>query len=360
MDNAEKKALNRTLFRRIKATFGNVKIRNNGEKQVRKLTTDLVTGKQVTKIEHAGEYYAICCPFCNDTRYRCYINHMYGKDDERGRSQTFLATCYNAGCSLSMKDPQSYQKLEEMLTGHKLFQLRKADIREGKEVDIDKVRANWPGKVIRLDKLPSDHEAVAYLAARGFDPEQIGRFYNVHFCVQSDRFICENRLIIPIYHKKKMVGWQARPPYDCDWKTSYIPKYYTAPGTPRRQILYNFGNACRYRTGVVVEGVTDVWKTGPQAMCTLGATMTIQQQTLFVSGFKDYSGVLFYDPDLKADLKAKLNEIVVQLNSKLKSGFCWVEPPEGTDPGALDRTFIRPYISQEAAELGVKVHWKKR
>lgn len=360
MINEEKTALNRALYRRIRATFGNVKIRNVGEKQSRKLTTDLVTGKPKTKIIHAGEYYAICCPFCNDTRFRCYINHMYGRDDELGRPQTFLATCYNAGCPLSMKDRATYEQLEEMLTGHTLFQLRKANIQEGKEVDVNKVRANWPGQVTRLDKLPSTHEAVVYLAGRGFDPDKIGRFYNVHFCTQSDRFICENRLIIPIYHKKRMVGWQARAAYDCDWKSSHIPKYYTAPGTPRRQVLYNFGNAVRFRTGVIVEGVTDVWKLGPQAVCTLGATMTMQQQTLFVKGFRNHAGILLYDPDIKDQMKEKLDELVVDMQGKLKSGFCWVHLPDGTDPGSLDRSFLRPFIKQQAEDKGVKVSWKKR
>lgn len=360
MNNEEKQALNRALYRRIRATFGNVRVRNTGEKQQRKLSTDLATGKPKPVINHPGEYYAVCCPFCNDTRFRCYINHRYGTDDELGRPQTFLATCFNAGCPLSLKNSTTYQQLEEMLTGHKLFELRKAAIQEGKEIDVSKIRANWPGEVTRLDKLPSNHEAVIYLAGRGFDPAKIGRFYNVHWCTKSDRFICQDRLIIPIYHRKKMVGWQARAAYDCDWKQSYVPKYYTAPGTPRRQILYNFGNAVYYQTGVIVEGVTDVWRVGPQAVCTLGATMTMQQQSLFKRGFKNYAGVLLFDPDVKDKVKEKVDQLVAAMATKLKSGFCRVNLPEGTDPGSLDRSFLRPYIAQQAAEHGVKINWKRR
>jgi hypothetical protein len=364
MDNDEKKALNRTLYRRLKATFGNVRIRHPGEKQERKLSKDLETGKPKPLIIHPGEYYVVCCPFCNDTRFRCYINHQYGRDDELGRQQMYLATCFNAGCSLSTGDASTYRQLEEMLTGHKLYELRKAMLQEGKSVDLKKVSSTWPGEVTRIDKLPSTHESHVYLAARGFDPEQIGRFYNVHWCTKSDRFICQDRLIIPIYHRKRMVGWQARAAYDCDWKNTYIPKYYTAPGTPRRQILYNFGNAVRYTVGVITEGVTDVWKIGPQAMCTLGATMTLQQQSLFVRGFKHHCGVLVYDPDVleKATPKAreKMEQIVAGLNSRLKSGFCRVDLPEGTDPGSLTRSFLRPYVAQKAAEQGVLINWNRR
>jgi hypothetical protein len=357
MSNEEKQALNRTLYRRLHATFGNVRIRNNGEKQLRKLSTDLATGHAKPVITHPGEYYAVCCSFCSDTRFRCYINHRYGTEDELGRPQTFLATCFNAGCPLSMRDSVTYQKLEEMLTGHKLFELRKAPVREGKEIDVSKVRSTWPGEVTRIDKLPSNHESHVYLAGRGFDPEIIGRFYNVHWCSKSDRVICQDRLIIPIYHNKMMVGWQARAAFDCDWRQSYVPKYYTAPGTPRRQILYNFGNASGYKTGIIVEGVTDVWRVGPQAVCTLGATMTIQQ---FKRGFKQHNGVLLFDPDVKEKVKEKVELIVNDLSTKLKSGFCCVNLPEGTDPGSLDRSFLRPYIAQQAAEQGVEVNWKRR
>jgi hypothetical protein len=360
MNNEEKQALNRTLYRRIHATFGNVKIRNIGEKQQRKLSTDLATGRLKPVITHPGEYYAVCCPFCSDTRFRCYINHRYGTEDELGRPQTFLATCFNAGCPLSLKNTAIYQQLEEMLVGHKLFELRKAFVQEGKEVDVSKIRSSWPGEVTRIDKLPSNHESHIYLAGRGFDPELIGRFYNVHWCTKSSRFICQDRLIIPIYHRKQMVGWQARAAFDCDWKQSYVPKYYTAPGTPRRQILYNFGNAVRYQTGIIVEGVTDVWRIGPQAVCTLGATMTLQQQSLFKRGFKHHNGVLLFDPDVKDKVKEKAELLVQDLATKLKSGFCWVNLPEGTDPGSLDRAFLRPYITQQAAEQGVTVNWKLR
>ena len=364
MSDEEKIALNRTLYRRLKATFGNVVIRNIGEKQKRKLSTDLKTGEPRPVISHPGEYYAVCCPFCPDTRFRCNINHMYGRDDELGRPQTFLAVCFNAGCPLSLRDQNAYQQLEEMLTGHKLFELRKAVLQEGKDVDVNKIRSSWPGEVTRLDKLPSNHESHVYLAGRGFDPEKIGRFYNVHWCSKADRFICQDRMIIPIYHNKRMVGWQARAAYDCNWKASYVPKYYTAPGTPKRNILYNYGNAVKYKTGIIVEGVTDVWRVGPQAVCTLGASMTMSQESLFVRGFKDHSGILLYDPDLRTKLEPKaiekLDQLVERMNTKLNSGFCWVELPEGSDPGSLDRSFIRPFIKQAAMEMGIKVNWKKR
>jgi len=360
MTNDEKNALNRTLFRRCKAVFGNVRISQVGEKQIRKTSIDLITGKPKEVIIHAGEYYAVCCPFCNDTRFRCYINHCYGSDNQWGKPQLHLATCFNGGCPLALKTAHIYEELEQMLVGHHLVDLRKVQLREGRTVDVSKIRSSWPGEVTRVDKLPSTHEANVYLAGRGFDPDKIGRFYNVHWCHTSDRYICRNRLIIPIYHDKQMVGWQARAAFETDWKKSSLPKYYTAPGTPRRNILYNLGNASQYEVGIIVEGVTDVWRVGPQAVCTLGATLTNEQQTLFRQHFKDYSGVLLFDPDVKDKLESKVNGIEADLNARLKSGFCSVQLPEGTDPGSLDRTMLREYITKQASDKGVIISWKKR
>lgn len=360
MENDERRALNRALYRRCKATFKHVQIKNVGEKQLRSVSVDLRTGAPRSVISHPGEYYAVCCPFCTDMRFRCYINHMYGQDDARGRPQTHLATCFNGGCPLASHTPLAYQQLEQILLGHTLISLRRAVITEGKEVDIDKFRMTWPGAVTRVDKLPATHSAVVYLAGRGFDVETIGRFYNVQWCSDSDRYICQDRLIIPIYHKQKMVGWQARAAYDTNWKTSRLPKYYTAPGTPKSQILYNFGNAIQYQVGIIVEGVTDVWKVGPQAVCTLGSTMSMQQQSLFRKGFQDYAGVLLYDPDVKEQTASNASAFAADFNSSLKSGFCVVQLPDGTDPGMLDRDFLRGYIEQQAAESGVLVSWARR
>jgi hypothetical protein len=359
MDAFEKKALNRALYRRCKATFGHVKVRHSGESQVRRMRIDIVSGKQKPSIVQSGEYYAVCCPFCNDTRYRCYINHRYGTDDELGRAQTYLAYCHNAGCPLSMRSPEAYKQLADMLMGHRLIDLRKVKIEEGNTVDIDNIRMNWPGTVVRIDTLPNEHPANVYLISRGFNPRTIGRFYKVHYCVEGNK-ICKDRLIVPIYHNQKMVGWQARAIFDCDWKQSLFPKYYTAPGTPRREILYNFDNAIKYNTGIIVEGVTDVWKVGPQAVCTFGANITLEQQRLFQRGFKDNNGLLFYDPDVREKLKEKTDLLIDSMRKKLNSGFCAVYLPDGQDPGSCTRQFLRKYISNNSAMQGVIVDWNRR
>lgn len=351
--------LNRQLYRRLLKTFGHVRIKNKGEAQKRKVSTNVITGKKETKILDFGETYAVCCPACNDTRFRCYISHRYGTFDEFNRVQTRLAVCFNAGCPLMRKDREAFRLIETLVLDKNLHSLTASKILEGKEVDTDKIRTNWPGEVTRIDTLPLDHPAVGYLTERQFDVKVLGRYYNVQWCSESDRWLCANRIVIPIYHKKKMVGWQCRPPFDLNWKESTFPKYYTAPGTPRRQILYNFGNSIRYQVGVVTEGVTDVWRLGPQGVCTLGANFTQQQQKLFVSGFKDHAGILLYDGDIKID--EKLQAMVADLHRQLKSGFYAVSLPDAADPGSLSREYLRNYINQYVAEhYNAAISWEKR
>lgn len=357
----EREALNRTLFRRMVGTFGNVLIKHKGEAQTYRRSIDMKTGERIKVVDNAGEAYAVCCPECNDTRFRCNINHMYGTDDKNGRPRTHLVYCFNAGCPLCTESEASAarDRIERLLLSKHFTDLRKAHIKVGKKVDLDKIRTDWPGQVTRLDKLPEDHKAVRYLRDdRHFDVGVLARYYNLHWCYKSDRSMCEDRIIIPIYANKRMVGWQARYPGDLDWKNCYFPKYYTAPGTPRRNILYNLGNASKYKTGVIVEGVTDVYGIGPMSVGTLGAVMTSPQQDLFVRHFKGETGVLLYDPD--ADGKKSTVELVESLRARLDGNFCQVKLPEGVDPGSLDRRFSRNYIAKEAKKQGVIVSWLKR
>jgi hypothetical protein len=359
------KPLNLLLYNRIKATFKNVRIGNSSEKQERKRRIDFLTNKETVDIQNWGETYAVCCPFCNDTRFRCLINHRYGTVDEYQRIQNRLVVCFNAGCPLSLKKQECYDRLEVMLTGHKLFDLTKAEVVEGKEVDLDSFRMSWPGEVVRIDKLPQDHQAVVWLTSiRGFDVKKLGAYYNVHWCENSSHALCRKRIIIPIYMNKKMVGFQARAPFDIDWKLASVPKYYTARGTPKRQVIYNFGNMRKRETGIVVEGVTSVWRGGDSFGAILGASVTAKQFELLAASFKNHSVVFLLDPDVRKDAeKAKVLENLMETEKRLKAelagGCCSVWLPDDTDPADFEQAFLYDYIASEAAKQGVKVSWKK-
>lgn len=349
--------LNGVLYRLLKRRFGTVKVANQGEALLGdyKLSHTKDNGMEQLDVTQPGEYYMINCPFCNDTKFRMYINHMWGVRDKRTKDNNlWLAICYNEKCL------NSYERRMDLLEEINAleYELGTARIRKGKEVRLEDVKMDWPGPVTRLDKLPRGHEARHYLIGRGFDPDRIGRFYNVHYCYDSFRWLARDRIIIPIYENGEMKGWQARYVGEMNWKKEGAPpKYYSAPGMPRRLVIYNLANAAEYETGVVVEGPTDVWGFGPMACCTLGATMTVQQQMRFISKFRHKSAVLLYDPEeYETDASKKL---VTALAGRFEKGFCAVKLPKGKDPGSLERTFMRDYVADQAAKQGVKVSWER-
>lgn len=357
----EAKVLNPTLYRRCVATFKHVRIRSQGVSAEFKNTYSIKESKTVKKLEQPGEYYVVCCPLCNDTRFRCNINHLYGTKDENNRLRENLVYCFNAGCPLCDKRPEAYEKMKTILIGRYLTDLNGATVRAGKSVDLTKIRTEFPGTVARIDKLEADHPAITYLTAkRNFDIDVLAANYDIHFCTKHEKNVIDHRLVTPIYFKGKMVGWQTRAIFDCDWKKCSVPKYFTANGTPKKKILYNYDNAIQFRSTVVFEGVTDVWRFGQEATCTLGTGLSDEQIKLIADNFD--SAALVYDPDVNTDeVKLKsIDEAVAKLSSKLKYGFCRVSLAGDSDPADLNSIFLRRYIKAEAKKQGVKLFFERK
>ena len=302
------------------------------------------------------------CPYCNDTKHRLYINHKWGHEDKFGNYNRHLTICYNEGC---LSHPGRVEDLMMKITATR-HELAQAKILPGvKAPTPEDLVVDWPGYVIPVEDLPDTHKAVQYLRSRNFDPAFIGRFYNVHYCESSIFYLARDRLVIPLYIDKKMVGWQCRYIGEINWKGPTAPvKYYNNPNLPRRRVVYNFGNAIKYRTMVIMEGVTDVWSLGPMGVSTLGSFMSEDQRTRIVKACRgdENSAVLLYDPDVKDD-KQKwpgIKKMIDKLKREMRGRFADVWLPTGRDPGSLDRTFLRQYIADEARKQKVEVSWTKR
>ena len=352
------KLLNNMLYQMLKYHFSEVHVTCAGEAMQATYRRHAVTKEWYLDIEHPGEYYVVCCPLCGDTRFRLNINHRWGVTDEKGHINLWLAICFNEKCLESSGGHDRRVELwETIVAGDE--RLSKAKIAKGKEIPLEDIKADWPGPCTRLDLLPGHHKAYQYVLGRGFDPAVIGKFHNVHYCEDSVLYLARHRLIIPIYHRGELKGWQARFVGDLDWKkVKFPPKYYTMRGTPRRSLLYNLANASKYETGVIVEGPTDVWSLGPMAVCTLGATMTQPQRQDFVKRFKHHSAVLCYDPEEFE--KPAVKKLVTALHDKFDGGFACIKLPAGTDPGSLARPLLRNFIAEQAKQQGVQVSWKMR
>lgn len=358
--------LNPALYRNLKRVFGNVVISNEGVAFVGRyvpratgfLTSDSDDGEELY-VENSGEYYRVNCNKCTDTRHRLYINHMWGKRDDRGRRNLWMATCYN--------DPTCYSEYE---TRQELYErlseirgvLEDARIKTGvirKEASI----VDPPGPIITLDKLPPNHPANVYLASRYFDPELLGRAYGVGYCPNSMYYLARERIYFPIMQGGHLRGWQCRHVGELDWKDKRNPpKSFNCPDMMRGHVLYGLDQAKQYKTGVLVEGPTSRHNFGPMAMASLGFPITDNQSRLVVPGFKDYSMVMLFDPDVldRPSLRRKYDQVYEALSGEFRHGLAAVALPKGYDPADLDRLWIREYVRKEAKAQGVKVRWEKR
>lgn len=367
LDEAAAGVLNVTLYRRCVEVFDRVRVTNAGESRI---CCDVGhPGSPSQRVVQQGEYYVVCCPLCSDTRYRCYINHMYGTEGTKGFPQTHLVHCFNDGCPLSLSKPEAFQRMRDILLGYKLYDFRRATIRPGKAVNpLAKCRM-FPGSCTPVGELPADHTACEYLQSRGFDPKELQKWFDVRWCTTSENWLARDRIIIPIYHVGRLVGWQARPPFDLDsWKTVRYPKYYTASGTPKRSVLYSLDLAKQFRSVVVTEGATDVWRFGGPAVAVLGAGLTQSQIDLLSTNFSAGAAVLMFDADILDNPKtaehrhARTEAIAAAgvLQNRLAGGCCIVSPPAGWDPGSMPKQELRNYVQQRAAASGVTIDWEVR
>jgi hypothetical protein len=218
-----------------------------------------------------GETYRVPCPYCGDSKFRLYVSYLWGEDEE-------AVVCYNeTNC---MAKPHLRQHLRLTLfgtTGPVGYA-----VRPGKEVDPTALAVEPPGDVEPITASLS--KARTYLWSRGYTDStsetELHRHFGVGRCTRVDdsrhhrRLVAEERVYIPVVQDGDLVGWQARYPDDLDWKQVPTPKYYNMPGMATGRVLYNYDQASHYDDVVLVEGVFDVWRVGPQGLGLLGSKLT--------------------------------------------------------------------------------------
>ena len=355
--------LNPVLYRRLDRSFhGGVKITAEGEAMIYKKLKDwsVPGNKWAYDFDQGGEYYRVCCPWCHDTRHRLYVSHMWGQKDRDGVPLTFLAVCYNENC---LEDEHNRRSFKDRL---RYYQggLADAEIGEGYVIPEDQRVFEWPGPVTRIDRLPPEHDAVAYVTGRGFDPGVLGRYYGVAYCRHSLHFHAARRLIVPVYAGGVMKGWQARYVGELPWKNKdkvdrLPPKYYTCPRMKRAKLIGNFDNAAKYHTMVMVEGWFDVFACGPWSGCIFGNFTSTYQRRLLIDSAqaRGQSVVFMLDPE---EFESESSKVAIEhFDRELPGRFAPVALPRGTDPGSLGRDFLLDYIRAEAAKRGVPVAFEK-
>lgn len=305
----------------------------------------------VEKFTLADNIQTMNCPFCDDSRKRLYVSYMFGQRDNADRVMTYMAVCYNE--TACMTDYENRRTLLEKLNGKIKKRLEEASIRPGKR-SARFTTPVVPGPIAPLNSLDPTHTARAYMESRGFDVDKLTSYYDYGYCQRSHELLAARRVYIPFYFQGKYMGWQCRLPEDLPPNVKWPPKYFTMPGLAKQFMLVNYDNARNWNTGVVVEGALDVVGWGPQAMGVLGNRISDYQMRLLTQAYQGRKLLVLLDP--KEMSKDYTLARVAELRRGLgKRNVAAVTLPAGTDPGSLDRSFMREYCMRAARKQKVRL-----
>lgn len=187
---------------------------------------------------------------------------------------------------------------------------------------------------------PLTPKHAGYLRSRGFDPGAIQRLWGVESIAPGTRvgkLPVGNRIYIPIGQFRQVVAWQARATFDTDLRYISPPDEMTA--IPIKETLYGMDHVSH--TAIICEGVTDVWRVGPGAVCTYGTSYTDEQVALLGSIARR---IVCFDNEPIAQRKADM--LVDALGAYPGQTFA-VQLESGPDPDTADeseldelRTFV--------------------
>jgi hypothetical protein len=156
-----------------------------------------------------------------------------------------------------------------------------------------------------------------YLTSRNFTPDSLSKNWGI-LCTgpiaKLGRIDYKWRIIAPIIWEGKVVSFQGR-----TISSKVEPKYKACPLDRElichQHILYCHPECNWAKPVIVVEGITDVWRLGKQAVCVFGIEY-LSQQVRAICKMKRKGGdrrlIVLFDDDPQAIIKGK--ELVADLN----------------------------------------------
>lgn len=302
-----------------------------------------------------GQEYRVCCPACDDDKYKLYVNIDKG-----------LFNCFK--CEFSSKNNDLYDFVSKVegvpkaVVIARLFDLYKEVTPEKIEeddlfkelpeeyTDLEELKylAGLPEKIFPLTvKEGSATKYYEYLFERGLTDTEI-RVMDTYYCPISTKVgksDLQGRVLWPIYGKnKQLVSWIAR-----TIKSPYPrpDKYVNAPKSDLSKILWPYLPP-NTQDVVIVEGLLDCVATrraGVYTYATFGKSISRHQVRLL----KDW-GVenitILYDEDAKSAIKSTASKLSTVFSSVNVVDY---RPLEGKDPGDLlkykDSTILKQIIA---------------
>lgn len=340
--------LNEDLYGQLVHRFGAVRIANEGIPMGYTVVHNPLTGYYDIVAHETGEYYCVCCPYCDDRelgRFRLWVNHRWNtKDPQTGAFFHPLqwAICYNERCDLRDLEVE----LSPYLAGMELD----TPVAAIKPKSFEEIEL--PENCDLIANLPTYHPARQYLEqVRGFSADYLSVRWGVRYCHAHNHPHISGRIITPLVRDSKTVGFQSR--YVGDDVPKNEPKYFTSPGFPKRRFLYNMDTAKTYPFAVIVEGVTDVWRLGDRAVATLGKSISPEQAAISKAIWCEGALGVCLDGDAMGDMK-KLRHLLGE-GGAFRWGTFAVYMEKGSDPASLTYNQVWELISDAAVRDGVRL-----
>jgi len=300
--------LNPTLYEALKAAYKSVDIYNEDEALTlsRLPTRSTLMGRENDKVtsdmvDEGGEYYAVDCPFCKDTRHRLWVCHAWGSKIEVNgqllQVSKGVAHCYNEHCLDSHTNWLDFCKSVEgtwkpqLITTGSEFERLTGD----KETVVEMPPYNY-----YVDDPQGSSAVVEYLVDRGYNMHELRTQWD--FRAGKIDFYDVDCVIMPVVCQGKYKFWQARYPFKGKVPEHFRdgrrkPKYYIPAGAKKSRVLYNFDRATQTPIVVLVEGIFDAVRVGMSGVAMFGKKPSTRQQMLLVNHAYDKTVVWIPDMD---------------------------------------------------------------
>jgi hypothetical protein len=349
--------LNEGLYEVLLEVFGNVHLRNEGQKHS-VLPSFFYSEPEAIVPDPAppeanGENYAVACPFCNTF---LVLNHRWGVRDPR----TGVADLAPARCNSRCFDkPGRREQLLELIS--RGYRRQERGYRSGR----DRWSPGWPSyegaeewseadrisrptqeftlpplrEITPLNTLSPSHPAVSYLTSQGFDPDEIATCWGVSYWEEKNdwpRTI--PRLLIPIYDVRECSHWQTEPhlaePVLLGWVARALgpldpgfPEVLSCRYTRKSHIVYGRSGPLAFRESgytpsedprwkalcerfteslplrlprILVEEPEDVWRLGEHAVGVFGSELSGFQSRVLWHTINHFPLVVFFNRGSRA------------------------------------------------------------
>jgi len=273
----------------------------------------------------------IPCPFCAGSP-----GYHLGIHEEGSGAHCWRCGTHSVSQTLSRVLNLPESQIWAMLQKYKIRHFRKRT--EEPRVSIFPLKLPKPNG-------PLSGQYKTYLENRGFDPDLLEREWGL---IQTgpmsflDGISYNHRILIPINWAGEMVSFQGR---DITGKSSL--KYLACP--KKREKIHHknivYGKQEKWRNSlIVVEGVTDVWRLGPNAAATFGIEFKMEQ-VLQLKQICD-KFIIVFDDEPQAQAQAR------KLATKLKAlgKKVHIETIEG-DPGGMKQDDADSLVRQLIKEV---------